>query len=460
MRVRSSKRFRQKNRKFYEYDQRNFKNMYFKKLPLALTSCLCLIGQSRPLQLDHFVRDVVQQNPSLPAVSSRIEAAEFTVSRVQVFEFPTLRVTSMDNPIGRRDSEFFPQVQVELSQKFPWPGKLRTRGEIAQQGLEFLQSEKITTYRELVLQSKKMYFQLLFNVIASEITKNNRSIVLRLIDGALVLYKTGRGGQEDILKLELELQELEEELLALESEYWGVKASMNALLNRPPREPIDDPEAKFFARVNFDESRLETIALSKRSELHGIEATIDEHRAMARLSRLGYFPDFTFSAMYQRHTKIPNDRALGISLVIDLPLWAGAREGREIKEAEGKAQAQEYVLENMKAQIRGRIHELLANIRVAEERIVLYAQGLIPKTIQTLAAGEAQYRVGKGSFVALLDTRRQLQNVEMEHARMQIMREIFLAELERAVGIPLGEIYPRSNGIVYCSNSDAVKVGW
>lgn len=418
--------------------------------------------QPKFLQLKDLVDEVLARNPSLSAVNSRIKAASIAVPRVQILEFPELTVRTMDNPLGRKskDSEFFPQVQVELAQRFPWPGKLRTKGEIAQKVLEFLQSEEITTQKELILQTKKLFFQLLLNGIALEINKNNRDILLRLIDGSLVLYKTGRGSQDDILKIELELQELEQELLALESEQQSIKAMINALRNKPQNEPIYSPETRFSPYRDFIYDELEAIAFKRRSELQGIEATIEEQKAMARLSRLGYFPDFTISAMYQHHTKIPHDRAWGLSVTIDLPLWADAREGREMREAQARAQAQEYTLENMKAQIRGRIRELLANIKALEERILLYDHGLLPKTVQSLAAVEAQYRVGKGGFLLLLDTRRQLQNYELDYARVRIMRELFLAELERAIGASFDEFWPEYGRSIYSCHNEIKNECW
>lgn len=347
----------------------------------------------------------------------------------------------MSNHIGcPKCSEFFPEVRIEVTQTFPWPGILGARGKVATQALKALENEELTTLRDLILQTKKLYFELLFNKIARSINAENRLIVERIIDGAIVLYKTNRTAQEDVLKAEVELQILEEEMLLLEGEHTSIKALLNALRNQPQNTPIPEPQEYYTPKIKLDYEILEEIALKKRSELHTIESLAQEQREMAKLARLEYFPDITVSGMYQINPHNKCDRAWGISVTFDVPLWASRREGRQAEEAEARALSQEYILTNTKAQIKGRIKEIIAQLSALEKRIELYEEGLLEKVAQTLAVNESQYRVGKGSFITVLDTRRQLQTTELEYARTRVAREILLAELERAEGVSLNDL--------------------
>ena len=65
---------------------------------------------------------------------------------------------------------------------------------------------------------------------------------------------------------------------------------------------------------------------------------------------------------------------------------------------------------------------------------------MLPKVLEALKASEISYRTGKGDFLILLDTRRQYQNIELTFEGIKAERETLLAELERAVGVPLEEI--------------------
>jgi len=94
----------------------------------------------------------------------------------------------------------------------------------------------------------------------------------------------------------------------------------------------------------------------------------------------------------------------------------------------------------MESTIRGQIQDLLGKLKANEEKLLLYKTGLIPKIIEALKTSEISYRTGKGDFLILLDTRRQYQEIELGYERNKAEREILLAELERAVGVPLEEI--------------------
>lgn len=391
------------------------------------------------LDLETLTKKVINRNPDLFATRSRIKAAAIAVPRVQVLDDPQFTFQSMNNPFGSRALPFVPQARYKISQKFPFPGKLRLQGRIAKQELEFFKSEEITTHRELILQSKKLYFQLHLNKIAQEINKQNKDITSRLINGALYVYKTGKGEQADILKGHVELQMLDEELLRLGSDQKSLIALLNTLLDRDQSKPLGEPKEHFHPRINLNYNKLETMAMQNRSELYGLDSMVKQEKARARLARRNYFPDFTAGLMLQ---DLPNkDRtAWGVEIGINIPIWADVRQKREIREAQAKAQSHQESLLGMKSSIRGRIKELIAKIQSAEERINLYKTGLIPKTLETLKSHESQYRSGKGDFLTVLDTRRQFQSFELDYESVRVEREIFLAELERALGISLDEI--------------------
>lgn len=389
------------------------------------------------LTLNRLVDQVLQHNPNLPAVRARIKAAAIAVPRVQILDDPQFTIATMDNPL-QESTTFMPQVQFEISQMLPTSGKLWAKGLVAQKAFEATKTEEITTIRELILQVKKTYFQLLLNHIALKINAQNQKIVNGMIGAALTLYRSGKGAQEEILKAQVELQMIKNERLTLESEQEAIKAMINVLLNNPQTGCFDPPEERFHKQLTFSFQELEKLALQKRSELQGMLAMVEEQRAMARLAQQGYYPDTMVSFMYQR-ARHDHEDAWGASISINLPLWAASKQKREVHEAHAKTLAQQNTLYSMQAMIRGRIKELLAKLSTTDKQIELYRDNIIPKILQTLVSSQAKYRVGKGNFIFLLDTRRQLQNAQLEYYRARIEREILLAELERAVGLQLEE---------------------
>lgn len=406
--------------------------------------------------LETLLKDLTRRNPDLAATRSRIKAAKIKVPRVQILDDPQFTFRTINHPMGRK-REFEPQHRFKLTQEFPFPGKLGLRGEVAQRQLEFLESEEITTYRELVLQFKKLYFYLFFNNAAQHINQQNRDVVSRLIDGALAVYKTGNGKKSDVLKAQIEKQLLDDELLMLESEQTTLIAMLNAILDRSPATPIGELDLQFSSSTKFDYDPLATLALRERSELHGLHAMVQEQEANAKLAKRDYWPDFTFEFMIQN---LPNKNksAWGLNVGFNIPIWANYRQRREVQEAEALAIANQQTLNGKRAQICSRIKELLAKIDSADERIALYRTSLIPKIGEVLASNESNYLVGSEDFLTVLDTRRQFQDTELAYERARIEREILLADLEHAVGVPLKTMLYTASSDVTCKSKKRVHL--
>src|SRR3972149_12231696 len=189
------------------------------------------------LQLETLIHEVLTRNPDLEAARERIQAAAEVVPRVQVIDDPEFRFMSDFNNFKSK-SQFLPMLQYQISQTFPFPGKLGLRGKIAEEIHKQFQNAKITTAKDLVLQTKKLYFKLVFNQSSLLINENNREIAKNIIDDSLSLYRSGIKGYEEVIKAQIELQTLDEELLTIEAEHVFIVSMLNAILNRSQNESL------------------------------------------------------------------------------------------------------------------------------------------------------------------------------------------------------------------------------
>ncbi|NGX56874.1 MAG: hypothetical protein K1060chlam5_01122 [Candidatus Anoxychlamydiales bacterium] len=391
-----------------------------------------------PLVLNDLVEKVLKNNPDLAATKRRIEANALIVPRVQVLEDPLLTVMRHDSPV-QSNSPFFTKMRYEASQLLPFPGKLRLKGQIAQQMLEFAQNEEITTLRELVLQTKRLYYQLYLNYAALRINKQNQEIISRFIEDTLTLYKTGEEKYDEVLKAQVEFQLLKKELLNLLSDHDFIVSMINAILDYPQENLIGKPTESFTKDINYSYELLEQIALNNRSELKGIKALVAKQCFKAKLAKRNYFPDFKVMGRYEDRLG-RNQSSWGVGVTINVPIWIPQKQRREKREAMKNANAFQKDLEAFEAKIRGKIRDILSKIESTDEKIDLYETGLVPKTSEALLSGEALYKSGKGDFLVLLDTIRQFQDFELEYEAERAQREILLAELERALGVPLEDL--------------------
>ena len=219
---------------------------------------------------------------------------------------------------------------------------------------------------------------------------------------------------------------------------------INAILDCSQDNLIGKPQGFFTKNVNYKYQELASIAIKNRSELKGIKSLVSEQCFKAKLAKRNYFPDLKVSGRYE--SKLGSkDSAWGAAVSINIPLWIPQKQRREMREAKKNANAFQNDLEAFEAKIRGRVRDLLSKLESTEEKIDLYETGLVPKTSEALLSGEAVYKSGKGDFLVLLDTIRQFQDFELEYEAERAQREILLAELERAIGIPLEDLRCSTN---------------
>lgn len=394
------------------------------------------------LRLNDLIENVIEENPNLDATRLRIQAAHEFVHRVQVLDDPQVMIMSDQNKF-HETSDFTPMMSYGVSQMFPFPGKLRLKGEIAKQVMSQQQSISITTYRELIRQTKLLYYQLYTNSVSIRINADNTTLVNALIEDSMALYRSGKGEYVDIIKMQLELQMLEEQRLMLESEKVMFKSMLNALLNRSPQQPLGEPVASFTKPFHLSYAQVESIALTSRSELHQMEAMIVEQEKMAQLARRDYYPDFMVGVAYEKMNSNFDghvDDAWMLKVGFNLPIWIPEKQARELREARTKGFANQRELEGMQAMISGKLKELLAKLKSTNDRIALYTNGILPKVKEAFSALLSSFRSGEGKFVLLLDTWRQAFNAELEYERFLAEREIIIAELERAMGMTLEEV--------------------
>lgn len=413
------------------------------KISLALFVLLfSTLSANEPLQLNALVDEVIRQNPNLDATRLRILAAQEAVYRVQALDDPQVMITSDQNKF-HKISEFTPMMTYEVSQMIPFPGKLRLKGEIATQLMLQQQSINITTYRELIRQTKLYYYQLYTNLVSLRINSDNIALAKALIDDSLALYRTGKEEYAETTKMQLELQMLEEQRLMLESEKVMFRSMLNALLNRSPNAPLGEPIAAYTKPIKLSFNQAESIALSSRSELQGMEAMVLEQEKMAQLARKNYYPDFMVGVAYEKMNNNMEghiDDAWMLKVGFNLPIWIPEKQAREVREARAKAFANQRELEGMRAMISSKLKELLAKLQYTEDKISLYKNGILPKVKEAFSSLLSSYRSGEGKFVLLLDTWRQAFNAELEVERFLSQREIILADLERAMGSDLEDI--------------------
>jgi outer membrane protein TolC len=157
--------------------------------------------------------------------------------------------------------------------------------------------------------------------------------------------------------------------------------------------------------------------------------------ASLRAAQRELFPDFQVGVQYQRRPAFPDMVSLMVG--VNLPIFAGAKQLPMRREMAAMRDMSEAELLNLRNETVARIIESRA--RAAQDRSLarLYRSGILPQARSAVQASLASYRVGRVTFMQLVDNQMTVNRYETESYRLFADYHQAVGELEAIVGRPL-----------------------
>lgn len=391
---------------------------------------------SKTLVLPDLIQEALARNPEIVAVQQQWEASSHRIAQARALDDPTLSVQWWNFPesfnLGQSGNTI-----IGLSQKFPFPGKLALKEEVASRSAEMTEQALRARERNLIARVKRAYYDLFLAHKAIQIHHEQIDLLTQFVESALAKFRTGKGSQVDVLKAQVEFSMLHQELPVLEQRRDTAQATVNTLVNRDPRFPLGRPQEPREARFDRDLDELFQMAVNARPELKAAALAIQRNELSHALAQRQYYPDFNVA--FQRFQNYQADNGFGAVVSINLPFafWTKPKYDAAVHETGAgvaAAQADLHTLENL---TRFQIRDLLAKVRASWEVAVLYRTTVLPQAEESVKAALAGYRTGRTSFLDLIDADRALREFQLAYWRALVERDSRLAEVEQVVGTEL-----------------------
>ncbi|MBC7186234.1 MAG: TolC family protein [Calditrichaeota bacterium] len=402
-----------------------------RKLSLALVLFSLII--SRPVEAQRRVTDLsglvslmLQRNPRLQAERREADASTRRAAAAGVLPNPSLSFGLKNVGWDRLTvgEEMMSGLDVSVSQKIPFPNKLKLSRAVAH--VEASQHAQMAeeTRLALVREAKELYAKLSYYRRSHELLKEKRALLEEGLRLAEARYTVGQGTQADLFKARVEISKTDELLLDVQAVLAELQARVAALLSLPP----DSVEVETKA-LSVSTSRLEVSELLNRAQevnpaLKRLELEGQKAKANESLARASFLPDFMVQAgkMFRGRYEDVYEAMVGV----EVPLYFWKRERNLLLEARLQEESAGLRIQDLRNQIAAALHENLVAARSAEARVALYRDKLIPQARQSLQATTSSYQVGRADFLSLLSDIESLIAYEMEYAKT-------LAELWMAV---------------------------
>ena len=158
------------------------------------------------------IDEALRRNPELQASKLRWNASTERIVQERALDDPVIGLTYFGEQVQTRVGE--KQAGVEASQKIPFYGKLRLKGEVARNEANVSGEKYRTLEREIVAKAKSAFYELYWAYKSININDENRNLLQRFVKIAEVKYATGKETQQDVLKAQVELSKIVNELIS------------------------------------------------------------------------------------------------------------------------------------------------------------------------------------------------------------------------------------------------------
>ncbi len=392
-----------------------------------------------PQPLATLLEEATRNNPALLAARDQVEVSSARIDQVSSLPDPQLSVSLLNYPVNTLSSADTPMTgnDFKLSQKFPFPGKLATKKELARQQVLWAQAK----YADLLLQVRQQvrdsWYTLSFKRRAIALTQANIALLDDFIRLTETRYRVGKGLQQNVLTAQLERSRLFDRLLGLQRDAEISQARINSLAARATELPLDDIPGPVEITYGPTLAGLQQQARENRPLFAAFDALIGQGEQKAKLAELDYRPDFNLWAGYRFRDDDLTDGGTdfasgGISINLPFPV---AKRRAAVQEADAGLRMAHQQRNDFTRQVDFELHRSLAELQQAQKLIELYGGGIVPQAEQAYLATLAAYQVDKVDFLALTDSLMTLYRYRIDLARAESDAQRSLARIGATTGL-------------------------
>ena len=384
------------------------------------------------LERDALVQAVLERNPTLRAARQAWQAALERVPQATSLDDPMLSYSFGPLSIGS-DEARYGQV-ASLSQRFPFPGTLRLRGEVARAEAEVARHGYEAAHLGLGYMAALLFADYYYVHRSIEINEEHVTLLEDFKRIATVQYAAGTAAQQDPLQAEVELAHLLHRGVVLAATRAVLVAQINALLHERPEAPLPPPPAALPrpGPEAAETAELQEEAVRERPELRAAASAIEAREAAVDLRELGFRPDFELMSSYNSMWGMGAHRWM-VGVGVRLPLRRG-RIRASVAEAQARLEQARSERERLEDEARSEVQQAHARLEEARHVVELHRSRLLPAARDQVQAALSGFRVGRNSFLAVIEAERNQRTTRLGLEAALADYDRAGARLDRAVG--------------------------
>ncbi len=386
------------------------------------------------LVLDDVIREALDKNPEAQSALHTIKALQRRVPQVESLPDPMASIGWAGNPAPFSVMSGDPSSYrgLTVSEQFPYPGKLKLRGQIASKEADVAQADYDAIQRRVAAGVKTAYYAYFYYDRAIQTTNRNKDLLEKLSKIAEARYRVGKAMQQDVLRSQIEVSMLLEKLTMLEQQRATAQARINDFLVRSPESPLPPAADVGPATITHTLDELYALAAANDTAVVRNNKMVERGQLGIALAEREYRPDIGVSYMFQQRSANPYMN--GVTVSVNIPVFYKTKQRQGVAEASENLLSAEKMRDNRLNEVRFELKQDYLAAKASERLLTLYSKGVVPQSSLALESSMASYQVGSVDFLSLLSNFSTLLNYEVDYYRQLADYQTALAQIEVLTG--------------------------
>lgn len=388
------------------------------------------------ITLDQAIQMAMQHNHNLQAAKTVVQQAKAEETTANL----------RPNPVILGDSDFLPVFQPSnlsadyLDNTAQWDlgvSYLFERGKKRQHRLQAARDLTAVTRSQVTDNERTLAFSVASQFINVELSESTLALAnqdLKSFENTVGIaearYKAGDIGEDDYLKMKLQLLQFQTDVSAAELARAQGLSDLRQLLGYESVSANYDVSGSFeYQPAPGTLENFQAEALKDRPDLQEAQLGLVAAKSQYALQKANGKRDFTGQINYT-HLAYLND--ISVFGQMALPLF-DRNQGEIARAGYGITQAQEQA-KYASGQVMTDVRDAFENLRANDKVVTLYRSGYLDEAQQSLQISEYAYRRGAASLLDFLDAERSYRTTQLGYRQAIASYLLALEQLREAVG--------------------------
>lgn len=329
-------------------------------------------------ELDLYLKTASENNAALKSAFSEYRASLEMLPQAKALPDPQFMFQYFTTPLLLEMGE--QRFNLSASQAFPWFGKLKAQEQVAAEMAKAKYESFINERNKLFYQVKSAYFKLYVQHKSVTLTEENLRLLQSFRELAKIRFEVGKVSFVDVLRADMEIAELENNLAYLKDNELPLLAEFQKLLNTKSIGSLQFPETLWKDSLIDNKIILLDSITANNPSLKKMDNEIASWEKQMKVAKKMGYPSFSLGVQYMNMSKRPgdfpnngNDMYMFPEIGVMIPIYR-KKYNAMVNEAKYKSESAAFQKIEMTNELTSEMEMNYRDYSNAQRSVVLYAR--------------------------------------------------------------------------------------